>query len=318
MLVLALLCVPKAAGAANDKPLSATAMAEALFKEGKKLLKEGKVAEACRKLEGSYRIDPAPGTLLNLALCHEEEGRTATAWGELNESMQLAKKANRPDRLKIAQDHIREIEPKLSRFVVAVPAEATVKDMVVEVDGVPLDPGAWGTAIPIDPGEHMAVAKAPKYQNWETKFTVDAAKTATVLVPKPVREPDPAPPSDRNGPWRRPAGYAALGLSAVLVGVGGYFGVRAISAGTEVAASCPQQVCPAAAWQTLEGGRTAATVSNVLLSVGAAAAGAGVFFLLTAPKPAEDEATPEAARGKTFVTVGLGPSGGSLGVGGAF
>jgi tetratricopeptide (TPR) repeat protein len=163
-LPLALLCIvasgaclaflPSGAQAAGDKPLSAAAMAEALFKEGKRLLKEGKVAEACRKLEGSYRIDPAPGTLLNLALCHEEEGKTATAWGELTESRELAKKAKRADRLKLAEDHIRELEPKLSRFVVAVPKEAAVKDMVVEVDAVPLDPGAWGTAIPIDPGEH--------------------------------------------------------------------------------------------------------------------------------------------------------------------
>ncbi|MEZ4308280.1 MAG: hypothetical protein R3F14_09575 [Polyangiaceae bacterium] len=92
--------------------------AEALFVEAKKLLKQGKVAEACRKLEGSYRIDPAGGTVLNLALCHEEEGKIATAWAELKEALAMAKKANRRDRERIARDHLDAIEPKLPYLLV--------------------------------------------------------------------------------------------------------------------------------------------------------------------------------------------------------
>ena len=80
-----ILCAPAVAYAGDGRSPAVTAMAEALFKEGKKLLAEQKVPEACRKFESSYRIDPAPGTLINLALCHEQEGKLATAWGEFNE-----------------------------------------------------------------------------------------------------------------------------------------------------------------------------------------------------------------------------------------
>jgi len=40
-----------------------TAMAEALFKEGKKLLAERQIPEACRKFESSYRMMRPSGTV---------------------------------------------------------------------------------------------------------------------------------------------------------------------------------------------------------------------------------------------------------------
>jgi hypothetical protein len=312
---------PSAARADADKPLGSSAMAEALFKEGKKLLKEGKVAEACRKLEGSYRIDAAPGTLINLAICHEQEGKTATAWGEFNASRELAKKARRFDREKIAKEHISALEPKLSRFVVAVPPEAVVEGLVVEMDGVPLEDGAWGTAIPIDPGVHDAVAKAPKYKTWSTKFKVEEAKVATLLVPPLEKLPPPTPPAPPPGSWKRPAGYAAIGVSAALLGIGGYFGVRALSLGGETAAQCKNKVCNAAGWEALGDGRSAATAANVLFPVGLAVAGAGAFLLITAPRAAEPmpEEEPGVAQSRSFhVTAAPLPGGGFVGIGGAF
>jgi len=57
-----------------------SAEAEVLFREGKRLMKEGKLAEACDKLEASDRLESSIGTLLNLADCREKNKQLVSAW----------------------------------------------------------------------------------------------------------------------------------------------------------------------------------------------------------------------------------------------
>src|SRR5215471_19286696 len=78
--------LPAVAVAAEPPPEGNAAIAEALFRHGRELLDAGKVSEACEKFAASQRADPALGTLLNLAACHEREGRTATAWSEFTDA----------------------------------------------------------------------------------------------------------------------------------------------------------------------------------------------------------------------------------------
>ena len=54
-------------GLAFAQSASDKAQAQALFDDGRHLMEQGKFAEACRKLEGSQKLDPGAGTLLNLA-----------------------------------------------------------------------------------------------------------------------------------------------------------------------------------------------------------------------------------------------------------
>jgi hypothetical protein len=84
----------------------------------------GKLDDACRKLEESKRLDPLPGTLLNVAVCHEQQGRTATAVAEFREAKALAERDQRADRVALADQHLKSLDGKVSSVVIVVPPEA--------------------------------------------------------------------------------------------------------------------------------------------------------------------------------------------------
>ena len=56
------------------------AAADVLFRRAKDALAAGNVDGACASFAESQRLDPAAGTLLNLADCEEKQGKLATAW----------------------------------------------------------------------------------------------------------------------------------------------------------------------------------------------------------------------------------------------
>jgi TolA-binding protein len=72
------------AGSARAEPRD-PATAEVLFRTGRLHSLAGEYAAVCPLFAESLRLDPAPGTLLNLADCEEHIGRTATAWAHFRE-----------------------------------------------------------------------------------------------------------------------------------------------------------------------------------------------------------------------------------------
>src|SRR5882757_7685464 len=87
------------------------ATAEVLFNQGRALLAEGKLAEACPKLAESLRLDTGIGTMLYLAECYERSGKTASAWAEFREAQATASKEG-DAREHIAKDRADLLEPK--------------------------------------------------------------------------------------------------------------------------------------------------------------------------------------------------------------
>jgi hypothetical protein len=273
------LALSLSASAHATEPADA-ATAQALFDEAKALMQAKDFAAACPKLEQSQAIQPGGGTLLFLALCREGEGKTASAWVTYNAVLSMAKRDNRPDREKVAAEHLETLVPRLSRLSVEVPSPVRAPGLEVRRDGEVLPSASWGTAIPIDPGSHTVRATADGMVPWETK--VDAPSPGTVqtvvvppLVPAPhVETPAPAP---APAPTLEPPGLPAQRIAALVVGGAGIvgLGVGAVFGATALA---KKNDPGATAWDD-------GNVSSVALGVGAAAVvGGGVLWLLT-PKP---------------------------------
>ncbi|HEY2515936.1 MAG TPA: PEGA domain-containing protein [Polyangiaceae bacterium] len=186
--------------------------AEALFEDGRRLMSEGKAADACPKFVDSQRLDPSPGTLLNLASCYERTSRPATAWATYREAASAAAAAGRQDLVATAQRHAESLASTLPRLNVTV--AAPVDGMTVKLDGVDVGRGAWGAALPVDPGEHTLDAAAPQYKPWSTKVTIGKEATTTPVA-IPALEAAPAPPPEAAAPATTPAASTPGGAATV-------------------------------------------------------------------------------------------------------
>jgi len=190
------------------------AEAEALFREGKRLLEARDYAQACPKLAESYRLDPATGALLALAICREGAGNLASAWSAYAEVAERSKAEGRADREKAAREKAAALEAKLSMLTIVVARAADVVGLRVQRDGEETARAAWGVAVPVDAGAHTIVATAPGRSPWRATITIGVkAERRRIEVPVLVtaasevsgaRDRTPAPASSIESP-RDPA-----------------------------------------------------------------------------------------------------------------
>ncbi len=166
----------RAAFAQND-----AATARTLFNEARALAKKGQYDDACPKFEESFKLRPGEGTRFNLADCWEHIGRTASAWAEYLEVASSAKLAGRQDRERLARKRADALEPQLSKLVIRVPADEA--GIAVKRDGNPVGEGAWGTPVPVDPGQHTIEASAPGKSTWTEEVKVSGAEPVVVEIP---------------------------------------------------------------------------------------------------------------------------------------
>lgn len=274
------------------------AAAEALFSEGKRLMDEGKYAEACPKLAESQRLDPGTGTLLNLATCYENAGQVASAWSTWLSAASSARTAGQSDREILAREQATALEPKLGRLTIVVPTDKRPQGLTVERDGVALSSATWGTALPTDAGEHRIAVKAPGYEPYETTATVVDGQAAEITIPDlvPAPEPPPAPAtaapaaavSDSGGASStKTLGYVLGGVGIVGLGVGTVFGILAISTNDQSKQECLAPAyteCNADGVTLRNQAMTYGNVSTVAIIAGAALTATGAVLVITSPK----------------------------------
>ncbi len=280
------------------------AAAETLFDEAVKLLEANDAAAACPKLEESQRLDPGVGTLLYLADCYKEVGRTASAWATFREAAYAAKAAGQYDRETTASAEADALRPKLTYVVFNVAGADTV-GLQVKRDGQAVGKAQWASPMPVDAGEHQLEVSAPKKKTWTGTFSIADIPQQTTTVPIPLLEdapPEPVvtlgaqpgqgPPRDHrdSGKLQRTLGWATAGAGVVGLGLSGVFALMAVSdhnSADEECLSTDRLQCNANGVELGESAVNKANVASVFLGVGGVLAATGVILIVTAPSDSD-------------------------------
>jgi hypothetical protein len=291
------------------------ARAEGLFQEAKQLMAEGRVQEACPKLEEAKRLDLGGGTVLALALCHEQNGQRASALIDFREALALAIEAKRADRVRLAEEHAARLKENVSTLTLFA-----TNGLDLRVNGEVWDRARIGVAVPVDAGDYVVRAEAPGKRPWEATVHVAQERDSLRLeVPALIDIATPPPVADVVPPTRAPvsdgrtraiAGFAVGGLGAFALGSGVFFGVRAMMKRSE--ADCQGRVCEGATG-AYDDARTSATVATIAGIVGAVGLGAGAALLLTGRDHAD-----ASRRSSLEIAPQISAHGGTLGIAGRF
>src|ERR1700733_5728227 len=147
------------AGQAAADPVRDPPGAEKLFETGKELLQTGDWTNACAKFAASMDLDPAVGTLLKIAKCHEHEQKLALALYDyqraltLNRQMVEQSEARRAELEEFTSNAIKVLEPRVPLLRVIVRERPS--GLRVWRNDRELPASALGEPLPVDPGpEH--------------------------------------------------------------------------------------------------------------------------------------------------------------------
>jgi hypothetical protein len=269
--------------------------AEALFRAGREALTKGDHAAACQRFEESNRLEPAVGTVFNIANCREKLGQLASAWQRYQEAVQ--KLPSGDDRIKIASQRAAALEPRLPRLTLSLPPEAPPGTVIVK-DGTELGSGSLGVPLPVDPGDHTLIVRAPGHEDERSQVTLAEAETRalTLKLGQPQSDlPDTRegtsigvvpPPTDTRGrdsgsSSQRTLGYAvgAVGVVGLAVSLG--TGAMVLSKKSTVEDECVNKRCTDEGLDAGDTGRTLSTVSTVSFVAGLVGVGAGLALVLT-------------------------------------
>lgn len=257
------------------------ALAEALFQEARDLVAQGKPELACPKFAESQRMDPATGTLLNLAACHESTGKLASAWSEFNEALSAAQRDGREDRVRFAKDHIHALENKVAHVTIRVPATGGDVPLEIRLDDIPVGRPAWGTALPVDQGKHVVETRTPGGTPWYREIVVDT-ETREMIVDVPDAR---LHASDAEVRKRRTLVQIAGGVGAAGIVAGSIFGLYAFSRWHDAESACPTgKGCNPTSMDARSSANASAIGADVAFGIGIAGLAVATYVWATTPR----------------------------------
>ena len=270
---------------------AAQAAADDLFQQARKLFAEKRFGEACPLFAESLRLAERGGTLQNLAVCYEEQGKLASAYGRFQDLRTLSRKpeALRPDRVTLAEDHLARLTPRLTR--VRLRLSAPVGGVRLRIEKDEFEQASWSSGVLIDPGDHTLVVIAPGKKPFTKKLQVPATP-GFVDVDVPAFEDVPSPPlaarptpGELEHPFRT-TGFVVGGVGIAALAAGAVFGILTITKNDDARQTCQRSECTLGSSALDDSHRQTdaallfGTLSSVLVPLGAVGLGVGAYLVV--------------------------------------
>jgi tetratricopeptide (TPR) repeat protein len=333
------------ASLARAQTASERAAARAAANSGRAAFDQGNFAQAVDYFTRAESLLHAPTHLLFLARAQTKLGHLVDANENYSRILHEDVAANAPEAFKRAhadaEKEAAALEPRLASITINVRG-ASSSGLHVQMDDKELPAAMVGIAIPADAGPHSFKASTDNADSQPVSISAKEGEQQTVTLTLSARAPSEAtphalqasaptqpaaPPADSTQPssGKRIAGYVALGVAAVGVGVGSVFALKSASSRKDannayascqsalMSTSCSSATAPDSAANVQQLDSTANSQRNLALAgfiTGGVAVAAGVTLLVLDKHPSTKTET----GAHVTPVVGLG----SLGLIGSF
>lgn len=274
------------------------ARADTLFAAAKERFARGDYEGACRDFEESARLEPATGALLALAMCHERQGRLATASREYNEVLVRSEVEARADRAKLASARIAALDARLSTVTVSLAQANTPAGFQVRVGSQTLAPDELRKAIPVDGGLVRVEASAHGMETFQQDLSVaDSQDHLTLIIPELVavqaeipfirpalffQDPAPTARTEPKRPWLNDVRWMGVGVMGLgVIGVGAAAALTAHAGDKQrEEARCEQGECSTDGPRSPYEASDARRAASIAFAMSGAALGLGIGLLI--------------------------------------
>ncbi|HEY5374091.1 MAG TPA: hypothetical protein VIK01_10425 [Polyangiaceae bacterium] len=302
-LILVALSLPLVIKTAHAQ--DSAAAADVLFNDARAAMVAKKFDVACAKFRESNRLDPAVGTLFNLANCEAQRGHLVASWALYRRVLEKLQ----PDdpRASVAKAQVQLLDARVPRLTIRargeMPADTTVNVAGYWAGGplLVLSPDSLNSPLPLDPGSYAISVVAPGRATREFSVTLaegDAAEfpvfvgSSTSASPPRVAPAAVVTPSqpigagdDDDRKTRELLAYAGIGVGAAGITLGiitGLFGLHEEALGNPNCSDATR-TCNQRGYDANQSAKSLATVSTLGFVVGVLAGGAGTYLWLTLP-----------------------------------
>jgi len=295
---------------------SALTEARALFQRGIELEQAGNYSGALQAFREVGQVRMTPQVRFHIALCEERLGRLVAALGGYELALAEADSVN-PDFKSEVESNVTRLRESIPRIVIQRGEGADAA--VIELDGVKLGDSSIGIELPLDPGPHSVVARAPGYQTLEKTVTVAENTREVAVLDLTALPPDAILPGDGAGVQTRPiprvVPYVIGGVGAAsLIASGVFFALRQDAIG-DLEKKCANNVCPnddPSIQDTDDKMRTYHYATWITLGSGVALLGTAVVLYALDPRLPERGRVTAQTSARFYPSIGPKTAGGTL------